>query len=156
MSYTIIDVIDSLIDIEINAVKIYETISINAADNPKLHLVANVLLTEEKRHIDYYEKIKSHLQNDSSTILDDKSYSKISTHIFEFNKMIKSLSTKSITELLEYALVMENVNVGLLKQIESDVGNKNYTNNKIILEILSEMIKQEEQHVKNIGIFIKI
>ncbi len=153
MNYTIKDILDKLIEIEIKMSSIYEDISNSEIDKKytSFKIVAKVMANEEKRHAIYFKEIKNRISADENIKIDFLTYDKMSELIYEFVSKIHGININQISELLKFILNFEIENTALLIDIKGritkasiDINNSNY-------KILSELIEEEKKHIENIS-----
>lgn len=157
MAYSILDILDSLIDIENKAITIFEELSAMSKADERLRVVSNIFILEEKRHVENYEELKKSLKAQDFPDIDLNTYSEISTFFNEFYRNLKPISAKTVKELLMYAYRLELHNSTLLSNIlnlfASFKMNKVY---KQCHDVISELIEEERKHVSNISMFLKL
>lgn len=146
--YTIIDLIDRLSEIEIQAYKLYLSISENIKVENSLKIMTKVFSNQEKKHLLVYEKLKEDLSSYDDIEIQFSTYDRVSTLIFEFSKVGREGDIRDVKELLKFVLTFEKENLalllsiqGLFVKLQKDIETTNYI-------ILSEIIKDEQQHVK--------
>lgn len=156
MNYTIKDVLDKLIEIEINMSSIYEHISNLQFDEEYINLkiLAKVMCNEEKRHADYFKQIKNDISVDENIEIDFLTYDKISALIYEFVNKIHEFNKYSVKEFLKDIFNFEKENVALLIYIKGKIAKTSLSVNSINYKVLSKLIDEENKHVKNIGKYL--
>ncbi|AKA68588.1 hypothetical protein [Clostridium scatologenes] len=156
MNYTIKDVLDKLIEIEINMSSIYEHISNLQFDEEYMNLktLAKVMCNEERRHVVYFKQIKNDISADENIEIDFLTYDKISTLIYEFTNKIREFNKYSVKEFLKDIFNFEKENVALLIYIKGKIAKNSLTINSTNYKILSKLIDEENKHVKNIGEYL--
>ena len=153
--YTIIDVIDKLIAIEKSGYELYRKMSENIEYEERVKILAKVFSNQENRHIKTYENLKDRASKYNDIDIDFSIYDKAAKIIYEFARLQTQKDIKSIKELLEFSLMFEKENLALVLSIrgifvksQKDSETRNY-------EILSEIIKEEQKHVKDIEMLLK-
>ncbi|AKN30662.1 hypothetical protein Ccar_07390 [Clostridium carboxidivorans P7] len=156
MNYTIKDVLDKLIEIEINMSSIYEHISNLQFDEKYMNLkvLAKVMCNEERRHAAYFKQIKNDISADENIEIDFLTYDKISTLIYEFANKIHEFNKYSVKEFLKDIFNFEKENVALLIYIKGKIAKTSLSVNSTNYKILSQLIDEENEHVKNIGKYL--
>lgn len=157
MAYTIIDLLDKLIALEQAACKMYKDIA--ALDNkktPAFKTIINVFIKEEKRHIAYYQNLKNEASNFEDIVIDFDIYDKAYSLVNEFrNRIAIPSGVETVKELLRFALDFEKRNVALLLDIQGRLVKSKEDREKASYKILSDLISEEEKHVKNLELFVK-
>lgn len=150
MLYTLIDLLKKLREIEETACQMYIDIWNNCQETDiKLKTAAKVLVAEEKRHIQFYNKIIQDANDQTGIEIDFDVYDKISSLMNEFKRRIYVPELNSLRELINFACEFEKANTALLLDIrgrmvrdKEDSTNFNYV---AITEIILEEIKHTEQ-----------
>ncbi|WPC44667.1 hypothetical protein [Clostridium sp. JS66] len=156
MNYTIKDVLDKLIEIEINMTSIYEHISNLQFDEEYMNLkiLSKVMCNEERRHAVYFKQIKNDISADENIEIDFLTYDKISTLIYEFVNKIHEFNKYSVKEFLKDIFNFEKENVALLIYIKGKIAKTSLSVNSTNYKILSQLIEEENEHVKNISKYL--
>lgn len=156
MAYTILDLIDKLIMIEQSACNMYKSIAkINSSEIPKFKAIANILALEEERHAEYYTQIRNEAADFADIELDFDLYDRASEMINEFRKRIKLPAEVDIKGILEFALAFEKQNAALLIDIKGRLFKKSEDSQSTISMALTDLIIEEEKHVKNLMVVLK-
>lgn len=158
MSYTLVDILEKLRDLEKGAAKMYEEIAHNCSKkDKKISIAAKVLRTEELRHIEYYGKLIEEAKNQKEVDIDidfdiyDKAYSLMN----EFKTRLFTPNISSVSELIEFAYDFENANTALLLDIRGRlVRDINESTNYNYLA-LTEILLEEQKHAESISLFKK-
>lgn len=156
MPYSMIDVIETFKDFENRIIRIFDEVLLQIKNNNKLINVSKILIREEVRHLEYYDKLIVDLKAAGDCSLGNDLYDKISTLLLDFNKDVKSPNIKTVRELLEYALSIEKLNLDLLKHIQRSFMGRRYNENKINFDVLQLIINEESSHVTNILTFLRV
>lgn len=155
MAYSILDILDSLIDIEKKAISIFEALSAVSKADERLRVISNVFILEEKRHIENYELLKQSLRDEAGPAIDLNTYTEITTCFNDFYKELKPISAKTVSELLMYAYKLEVHNSVLLDNILKLFGS--FRTNKLYrqcYEVIEKLLEDERKHVTNILAFL--
>jgi rubrerythrin len=149
--YTINDIIEKLILIEQDSMKLYSNIADKSkSPNLMLSIMAKALAKEELRHIQYYESLKKEIRDEEDMQIDFFLYDRVAKLLNEFRHKIILLEPKHVQELIKYALEFEKKNIALLLDIQGrlvvdlqDVAKSTY-------EIISKLIEEEREHEKEL------
>lgn len=155
MGYNIIDIIDKLILIEEKAVEIYQKICENKDCSLRFKAISNILMKEELRHIKYYNELKEKFIKSDLKDISLHIYDKISKLIDKFRNNMDIPQTGDYKVLLKGALELEKKNVALLISIQGSLVTSEKDVNRVAYNILSEMIKEEQRHVKNLEPYVE-
>lgn len=149
--YTVIDLIDKLIEIDRSSEEYYLKISEDDRLKEKIKVLTKALAKKDRRHIDRYLEIRSKIQDGDDVEIDFFTYDKAVKLIYEFTGFREkdefSLGIKGfVLDALEFekeslALVMRIR--GLLVNSEADTYKENY-------KILTSIVELEKSHVKDI------
>jgi len=154
--YTIDDLISKLIKIEEEGYQFYLMISEKLEVENKLQIVAKVFSNQEKKHMLIYEELKNNSSSYDNIEIEFTIYNRASQLISEFSKMKSNNSITDVKSLLKFALEFEKENLSLVISIAGlFVKTEKYAQSKSYI-ILSEIIKEEENHVKMIEDIIKV
>lgn len=152
--YSMIDILDSLMNIEKKAITIYETIVNNSNADRKLISSARILILEEKRHIESYQKMMEDMKTQEGIEFDLGTYNEISAIYYDTMKELKTLSVKTIPQLLAYAMELEKLNVKLLMKIQRVLGQTKLSKSyKVCYDFISNLIEIEKGHINNLLAF---
>ena len=153
--YTLVDIVDKLIDVERQARDIYEQIAIMEDAIPSVRTIARVLKSEEERHVEYYTKLRKELNQKDLPMLDFIAYDKVSSLFNEFKSRFTLPHPETPQEILHYAYRFEQENKALVIDVqgrllarESEAGDK-------IEEVLYQVIKEKERHIQNLKQFLR-
>lgn len=157
MAYTILDILDKLIQIEQHGVNLYRNMAFLSKDNPRLQTVLGVLAKEEERHVVYYSGLKKELsdQEIGKMELNFEIYDKVSTILMDFKKSLTNPEVSQIGHALAFALDFERKNAALLISILDNLGKAPDGYNPMLDAVFSTLISEEEKHVSNLENFIK-
>ncbi len=148
--YTVVDVIDKLIDIEQMGSEIYKKIADDFPEVSSFKILALSLSKEEKRHRDYYKNLKENIKDKEDIEIDFHAYDKISKLLIEFKQSYRALNENNVQELLKFALNFEKDNLALLLNIKGRLVKSESDIKKMSYEVLCGIIKEEETHIRDI------
>lgn len=151
--YTIIDLLDKIIQIETRGFEMYEYISLRTDIDPKIKTVARILALEEKRHAKMYTHIKNKIPLGELTPIDFDIYDQASKLINNF-RTPDAQYLASIEELLRFASDFEKQSISLVLSIQGLLVREAEDSDSITYKTLSEIIKEEEKHIENIENFL--
>lgn len=153
--YTIVDVIDKIIEVEEKSLEIFKMIQNSPNIDQRVKLAAGVFVREEARHIEIYEGIKKDVAGLEDIQIDFQVYDSISKSISEFKKSLIYFETNNVKSLLISVLDFEQKNLALVIRIQGlmvtkkeDVENNSY-------KTLTRIIHEEENHIKTLKVFLK-
>ncbi len=150
MNYTIYDLIERLIDIEKNALEIYEKIEENAKEknSKNIEIITRAIRKEETKHIRYYEELKEKFNYELNDTIDFYLYDKVVKLLYEFKSQIRIPYVGNAQDLIKYSLEFEKNSISLLIDIQGRLlGNLNDINNNVY-KIISKIIEEEKKHEK--------
>lgn len=149
MNYTFCDLLDKLINIEENALEIYDILQINLKGQfNSSDIIVNSIKKEELKHIKYYKDLKKEIENNSNEEIDFYLYDKVVKLLFEFKNQKDIPKINNAQELIKYAYELEKKNISLLINIQGRLIQKEDDVNKNMHKIIDEIIKEEEKHEK--------
>lgn len=156
MSYNASDLLEKFIDMKKDSYDLFMRIASNGETNEKFKVVARVLASEEKRHIELYKEIKKNIKNsENNHDISVDIYDNAAKLFMEFSKRRYDTDIESISELLQYARNFEKDSMAIALSVQGLlVREQNYTETKGY-KILSRIINEQEKHIKNIEAFIK-
>ncbi|MBS4536393.1 hypothetical protein GOQ29_12270 [Clostridium sp. D2Q-14] len=154
MAYSIIDILNKLIKTEEKIKKVYVNIA-NSTDMRRIEIISRILVKEKERHIRYYEDIKKENSSGANQHIDFDIYDKISFLINQFNIRIVDKKFDTLEQLLNYALEYEEMNKGLLIDMQGRLLRTKKDNTTVAYKVLSEIIFEREKNIMNIKYFIK-
>lgn len=152
--YTIIDVIDKIIDIEKKSLELYEMLKDSPNISGHVKLVAGTFIREETRHIETYNKIKKEIMNKDDIQLDFDVYDNISKIIIDFRKGLTYTEADDVKQLLMSALDFEEKNLALVIRIQGLLVKKKEDTETNSYKALSRIIKEEKKHIDMIKEFL--
>ncbi len=155
MAYTMVDLVEKLIEIEQNGFKFY--MGLTALDNisEKVKTAAKVFAWEEVRHMEVLKELRDSIKGELEIQVDFGVYNKASILVVDFVKSHSKADVQEVQKLLGFALNFEKENVALLLSVrgsmvksKSDKESKNY-------KIISGILDEEQKHVRNIEMLMK-
>jgi rubrerythrin len=145
--YTIHDIIEKLIVIEQDAMKLYAGIADKTKNsNIMLSVMAKSLANEESRHIQYYEELKININEEENVQIEFFLYDKVAKLLYEFRNNMILPELEVIQDLIKYALEFEKNNIALLLDIQGRLVINLKDSSKVSYDILSKLIKEEREH----------
>ena len=153
MGYNIVDILDKLIMIEQKGYAIYERISQMENVDEKIRVVARILADQEIRHMVSYKRIRKLTKKGDMPSIDfdiyDQASQLISGHILP-----PSVHMADIQQLLKFAIDFEKQGLALLMRIQGLLVRGAEAEGSINYNVLSEIIKEEKKHIKDLEGFI--
>lgn len=153
--YTIVDLIDKLIEIEKSGYELYMRMSVNSQAEERVKIVAKVFSNQESKHIGIYENLRNSAQDYKDIEIDFNIYDKAAELIYEFSTFKTTKDITNIKELIEFSLMFEKENLavvlsirGLFVKSHQDLDKGNY-------KIISQIIEEEQKHVRDIEALLK-
>lgn len=151
MAYTVEDIIEKLISIEKDSIAVYYEVSEKFKKSmPAVSIVAKTLGREEEKHVQYYETIKQNISVYKNEEIDFYLYDKAAKLLYEYKERIHTPEISKVQDLIEYALKFEKNNMGLLIDIQGRLMDNIQYIGKMSYEIISKMIDEEREHVKQL------
>ncbi len=154
MSYTIVDLLDRFISIEQSGYKMFMDITTMKGVQEKVKTMARIFAIEEKKHIEVYQNLKTKLEKEPEIEVDFFIYDKASTIIFQYTKINRTVETESPQKLLEDCLAFEKDNLALLLSIKGVFIKSKADTNSPNYKVISQIIAEEQKHVRSIEAFI--
>jgi len=156
MAYNVADLLKKFIAMKKGAYNLYMGIASNGRVDEKCKTAARVLAREENRYMKLYEDMKNNIINSAKNHdISIDIYDKSAKLFMEFSKRHSSININSVRELLQYAMDYEKDSLAIILSVQGLlVGEYNYVETEGY-KILSEIIKEQEKHIKNIETFIK-
>lgn len=153
--YTILDVIDRIIEIEEKSLEFYKMLKKSPNVAQRVKLTAGVFIREETRHIEIYENIKKDVENLDNIQIDFHIYDSVSKLISEFKKSLSYFETNDVKSLLNSALDFEQKNLALVIRIQGLIVTKKEDVENNSYKVLTRIIQEEEKHIELLKTFIK-
>lgn len=156
MPYNVTDLLEKFIAIEKNGYDLYLKIASGKGLDEKIKVMARVLAREEKRHMELYKKIGKNIgTNAENHRIGVDIYDKASKLFMDFSRRHSSIDVNNPRELLQYALDFERENLAIALSVQGFLVTNQEDVKTEVYKILSEIIKEEEKHVRNIEMFFR-
>lgn len=153
--YTLHDIIEKLILIEQDGVKMYSNIADKAKNsNIMLSVMAKTLANEEFRHVKYYENLKSTVKTEENIEIDFFLYDKVVKLLYEFREKVIIPELEDVYELIKYALYFEKKNIALLLDIQGRLVVNIQDAAKERYEVITKLIAEERKHEKDLEAYL--
>lgn len=152
--YTIIDVIDKIIEIEKKSIELYELLKNSPNVSEHVKLVAGIFIREEARHIKVYNEIKKEIADKDDILLGFHIYDNISKIIIDFRKGFTYSEANDVKELLKSALNFEEKNLALVIRIQGLLVEKKEDTETNSYKALTKIIHEEKKHIEMIKEFL--
>lgn len=149
--YTLIDIIESFMDIEAMTRDFYKRIA--ECETEKLSsfkILAQALSKEENKHFQYYNKLKEEYLKKENIEIRIDAYDKISKMVIAFKNTPREINDNNIHEILDFALNFEKDSLALLLSIQGNLIKEEKDSLSNAYLGLSYIIKEEEKHVRDI------
>ncbi|MDR5659033.1 hypothetical protein RH915_05985 [Serpentinicella sp. ANB-PHB4] len=153
MAYTLVDILDKFISIEVYLQQMYTDIA-NSSVDQKIKNIASVFALEEKRHVTTYISLKRDIEGKQQVEIDFDLYDRISKITNEFSNNILKPETDNIKDLIQFMLYIEKENLALIIRIQ-DVLSSNSKRIDFGESVLEDLLREEEKHIKNLEMFVK-
>lgn len=153
--YTIVDLIDKLIEIEKSGYELYMEMSANSQAEERVQIVAKVFSNQESKHRGIYESLRNSAYAYKDIEIDFNIYDKAAKLIYEFSKFKTKKSITNIKELIEFSLMFEKENLALVLSIRGLFVKSQQDLDKGKYKILSQIIEEEQKHVRDIEALLK-
>ncbi|HBJ2611445.1 hypothetical protein FDF15_18365 [Clostridium botulinum] len=154
MAYTIIDIINNLIDIEKKGFSMFREIS-NNCKNLRVSIVSKTISNQEKKHIQYYENLKKDIDALDKEDIDFSIYDKISSRMQQF-KVSKTIPIVTDTKkLINFARELSKENLALLIYIQGQLIRKEIDTNMLAYNVMGKIIEEQEKYSKSLRLFYK-
>lgn len=155
MAYTTTDLIDKFILIEHSGYQMFMKMAADEGADERLKTLARVFANEEKRHAEVYEKLKKEICGELDIEIDFHVYDKVTKFIYEFINSHKNVGSVDLRGMLEFCLEFEKENLALVMSVRGIFVDEKKGSDSMIYDVLTEIIGEEEKHIKNIEGFIK-
>ena len=152
--YTVIDLLEKLINIEQKGYEMYKLISHMVDIDENIKVVARILASEEKRHVQLYESLKVRAEKMELPIIPFDIYDQASNLISSFRYPVSG-HIKDIEELLHIALVFEEQSISLVISIQGLVVRETGDSSSVTYKVLTQIIEEEKKHIENIERFLR-
>lgn len=153
--YTVVDIIDKLIEVKRKSLSYYRMLNENSKIEPRVKFIANVFAREEERQITLFEEIKTESLNLEDIQIDFHIYDSITKVFVDFKRGLHYTEAYDIRELLLNALDLSQKNLALVIRIQGMLVRKKEHGESNSYNVLTKMIKAEEDQINNIKTFIQ-
>ncbi|ACO85880.1 hypothetical protein RSJ21_06550 [Clostridium botulinum] len=154
MAYTIIDIINNLIDIEKKGFSMFREIS-NNCKNLRVSIVSKTISNQEKKHIQYYENLKKDIDALDKEDIDFSIYDKISSRMQQFKVSITIPIVTDTKKLINFARELSKENLALLIYIQGQLIRKEIDTNMLAYNVMGKIIEEQEKYSKSLRLFYK-
>ncbi|ACQ53269.1 hypothetical protein WBZ18_17295 [Clostridium botulinum] len=154
MAYTIIDIINNLIDIEKKGFSMFREIS-NNCKNLRVSIVSKTISNQEKKHIQYYENLKKDIDALDKEDIDFSIYDKISSRMQQFKVSITIPIVTDTKKLINFARELSKENLALLIYIQGQLIRKETDTNMLAYNVMGKIIEEQEKYSKSLRSFYK-
>ncbi|NFA07541.1 hypothetical protein EXM68_19605 [Clostridium botulinum] len=154
MAYTIIDIINNLIDIEKKGFSMFREIS-NNCKNLRVSIVSKTISNQEKKHIQYYENLKKDIDALDKEDIDFSIYDKISSRMQQFKVSITIPIVTDTKKLINFARELSKENLALLIYIQGQLIRKEIDTNMLAYNVMGKIIEEQEKYSKSLRLFCK-
>ncbi|EDT85778.1 hypothetical protein EXN65_21490 [Clostridium botulinum] len=154
MAYTIIDIINNLIDIEKKGFSMFREIS-NNCKNLRVSIVSKTISNQEKKHIQYYENLKKDIDALDKEDIDFSIYDKISSRMQQFKVSITIPIVTDTKKLINFARELSKENLALLIYIQGQLIRKETDTNMVAYNVMGKIIEEQEKYSKSLRSFYK-
>ncbi len=152
--YTILDIIDKIIEIEEKSLELYKMLQKSPNISERVRLATGVFVREEERHIEVCEKIKREISDLEDIHIDFDIYDTISKVIIEFRRGLTYSEADDVKQLLISALKFEQKNLALVIRIQGLLVRKKEDTETNSYKALTRIIHEEEEHIEMIETFL--
>lgn len=153
--YTLDDIIEKLILIEQDAMKMYIRIADKAKNsNIMLNAMAKTLANDESKHTYYYESLKNDIKEEENIQIDVFLYDKVAKLLYEFRNNIIKREFEDVHELIKYALEFEKENIALLLYIQGRLVINIQDASKASYRVISKLIEEEREHERELEVYL--
>ncbi len=155
MAYTIIDLIDKFILIERSGYEMFMRMAADEGTEERIKTLARVFAKEEERHVETYTNLREEIAAEADIEIDLRIYDRVTKFIYEFINNNKAVSNLDIKGMLEFCLEFEKENLALVISVQGIFVNEKKGADNKCYNVLTEIIHEEEKHIKNIEFFLK-
>lgn len=149
MAYTIIDILQKLMDIEEDSFNLYLHMAEDAGEKSlKIMVAAKAIAKQEQKHVEYYKALIADLDIKPNDPIDVYLYDKVSKLLMEFKTHIHLYRMETMEDLIKFSLEFERSNIGLVLDIQGRLLEKISDMNNNIYKIISTIIEEEREHEK--------
>ncbi|APH18646.1 hypothetical protein [Clostridium botulinum] len=154
MAYTIIDIINNLIDIEKKSFSIFREISNNCEDL-RISIVSKTIANQERKYTQYYENLKKDIDVLDKEDIDFSIYDRISSRMQQFKISITMPVVTDIKKLINFARELSKENLALLIYIQGQLIRKETDTNMLAYNIMGKIIEEQEKYSKSLKALYK-
>ncbi|MBC8060787.1 MAG: hypothetical protein H7Y18_08985 [Clostridiaceae bacterium] len=155
MGYSVIDLINKAINIEVKRKIIYEKIGREKFDIQSIKIMSKVLIKDIDRTIQYYETIKVQVGDIEFEEIDFWIYDKMSFLIDEFNKKICDVDINDVREFLKYSYGLEKDICSLIIDVQGRFVKNTSDTLTNTYRILSHMIDIRTKHIATLEVTLR-
>lgn len=153
--YTIIDLIDKLIEIEKSGYELYTRVSVDSKVEERVKIVAKVFSNQESKHVEIYRKLRDSAYMHKDIEVDFNIYDKAAKLIYEFSILKTKKDITTVKELLEFSSMFEKENLALVLSVRGLLIKSQEDLDKGSYKMLSEIIKEEQKHADDIDSLLR-
>ncbi|APQ72794.1 hypothetical protein RSJ22_06675 [Clostridium botulinum] len=154
MAYTIIDIINNLIDIEKKGFSIFREISNNSEDL-RISIVSKTIANQERKYTQYYENLKKDIDVLDKEDIDFSIYDRISSRMQQFKISITMPVVTDIKKLINFARELSKENLALLIYIQGQLIRKETDTNMLAYNIMGKIIEEQEKYSESLKALYK-
>ncbi|OSB14773.1 hypothetical protein [Clostridium botulinum] len=154
MAYTIIDIINNLIDIEKKGFSIFREISNNSEDL-RIFIVSKTIANQERKYTQYYENLKKDIDVLDKEDIDFSIYDRISSRMQQFKISITMPVVTDIKKLINFARELSKENLALLIYIQGQLIRKETDTNMLAYNIMGKIIEEQEKYSESLKALYK-
>ncbi|APQ97153.1 hypothetical protein [Clostridium botulinum] len=154
MAYTIIDIINNLIDIEKKGFSIFREISNNCEDL-RISIVSKTIANQERKYTQYYENLKKDIDVLDKEDIDFSIYDRISSRMQQFKISITMPVVTDIKKLINFARELSKENLALLIYIQGQLIRKETDTNMLAYNVMGKIIEEQEKYSKSLKALYK-
>ncbi|MGB3368912.1 MAG: hypothetical protein WBA54_15550 [Acidaminobacteraceae bacterium] len=154
MGYDIRDIIDKALDVASKRKGLYSSL-MDINPNVRVRFVINTLLIQVDKDIKLFNELKQSITDDIAEEIDFDIYDKISSLVYQFNRILIKPNIRTSDELLNFALDVEEKQYALFVDIQGRLVKDNVLVESQAYLMLNKIIEVREKNIKNIKYFIK-
>lgn len=154
MGYDIRDIIVKAVNLALKRRELYISL-LDINPNIRVRTVINTLLIQVEKDIKQLEDLKESISDTIAEEIDFDIYDKISSLIYQFNNSLVNPKIRSLEEVLEFSLKLEESVYALFKDIQGRLVKDNSLIETQAYLILEEMIRLKEVNIESIKHFVK-
>lgn len=157
MGYTVIDIIDKSIEIELKRKNILISVESEGKNFHVISLMSKVLIKDIDSNIEEYSNLKEEMLAEKLDSINFEIYDKISALIIEFNKKKYMSKSENVEEYLNFSLDLDKDTYSLFVDIQGrfvqnieDINTKTYIVLSKIIDCMEKRICSHEETLKKI------